>query len=218
MDGRMPFRFTMRRSPSRGEAGPVKVSSALATQLSLRAVGLCSLAEATSCRRGAIDSRLGLLPAPRTRYRAMSDDFSEFSCETAASAYNCLVVCGPTASGKTALGVQLALDLGGEILSADSRQVYRGMDIGTGKDLHEYAAPPALGRSPCSDPPDAWIGSRIHGIKRRPDSAAHHKYGRASQYSHLYFCRKFLFFVEKGGLILWTSPLGEPAGLLQDRH
>jgi len=71
----------------------------------------------------------------------MSDDFSEFSCETAASAYNCLVVCGPTASGKTALGVQLALDLGGEILSADSRQVYRGMDIGTGKDLHEYATP-----------------------------------------------------------------------------
>lgn len=49
-----------------------------------------------------------------------------------------IVVCGPTASGKTALGVQIALKSGGEIISADSRQVYRGMDIGTGKDLEEY--------------------------------------------------------------------------------
>lgn len=54
---------------------------------------------------------------------------------------NCLVVCGPTASGKTALGVELALDLGGEILSADARQVYRGMDVGTGKDLEAYETP-----------------------------------------------------------------------------
>jgi tRNA dimethylallyltransferase len=51
---------------------------------------------------------------------------------------NLLVVCGPNASGKTALGVQLAARYGGEILSADSRQVYRGMDIGTGKDFAEY--------------------------------------------------------------------------------
>jgi len=49
-----------------------------------------------------------------------------------------LVVLGPTASGKTRLGVALARELGGEILSADSRQVYRTLDIGTGKDLHEY--------------------------------------------------------------------------------
>ena len=49
-----------------------------------------------------------------------------------------LVVLGPTASGKTRLGVALARELGGEILSADSRQVYRMLDIGTGKDLHEY--------------------------------------------------------------------------------
>lgn len=53
---------------------------------------------------------------------------------------NCVVVCGPTASGKTKLAVQIANRLNGEILSADSRQVYRGMDIGTGKDLCEYAA------------------------------------------------------------------------------
>ena len=52
--------------------------------------------------------------------------------------YNLLSVVGPTASGKTNFAVQLALALDGEIISADSRQVYRGMDIGTGKDLDEY--------------------------------------------------------------------------------
>ena len=52
--------------------------------------------------------------------------------------FNLLSVIGPTASGKTSLAVQLAVAFGGEIISADSRQVYRGMDIGTGKDLEEY--------------------------------------------------------------------------------
>ncbi|MBI2434124.1 MAG: tRNA (adenosine(37)-N6)-dimethylallyltransferase MiaA [Candidatus Hydrogenedentes bacterium] len=51
---------------------------------------------------------------------------------------NTVVVLGPTASGKTALGVRLAQALQGEVLSADSRQVYRGLDIGSGKDLGEY--------------------------------------------------------------------------------
>jgi len=46
-----------------------------------------------------------------------------------------LIVCGPTATGKTALAISLAKRLSGEIISADSRQVYRRMDIGTGKDL-----------------------------------------------------------------------------------
>jgi len=49
-----------------------------------------------------------------------------------------LVILGPTSSGKTTMGVKLALAFNGEIISADSRQVYRGMDIGTGKDLGEY--------------------------------------------------------------------------------
>ncbi|NCU42805.1 tRNA (adenosine(37)-N6)-dimethylallyltransferase MiaA [Candidatus Falkowbacteria bacterium] len=49
-----------------------------------------------------------------------------------------LVIVGPTASGKTALGVKLAAHFAGEIVSADSRQVFRGLDIGTGKDLAEY--------------------------------------------------------------------------------
>ena len=52
--------------------------------------------------------------------------------------HNLLVVLGPTATGKTRLGVGLARALGGEIISADSRQVYRRLDIGTGKDLAEY--------------------------------------------------------------------------------
>ena len=50
-----------------------------------------------------------------------------------------IVLCGPTATGKTALAVAIARRIGGEIISADSRQVYRSMDIGTGKDLNEYA-------------------------------------------------------------------------------
>ncbi|NCT55021.1 tRNA (adenosine(37)-N6)-dimethylallyltransferase MiaA, partial [Candidatus Falkowbacteria bacterium] len=49
-----------------------------------------------------------------------------------------LVILGPTASGKTKLGVDLARKFKGEIISADSRQVFRGMDIGSGKDLEEY--------------------------------------------------------------------------------
>ncbi|MBV1884402.1 MAG: tRNA (adenosine(37)-N6)-dimethylallyltransferase MiaA [Pseudomonadales bacterium] len=51
---------------------------------------------------------------------------------------NLIVVLGATASGKTKLAVQLAKRLSGEIISADSRQVYRGLDIGSGKDLGEY--------------------------------------------------------------------------------
>ena len=52
--------------------------------------------------------------------------------------YDLLVITGPTASGKTALAASVADRLGGEVISADSRQVYRGMDLGTGKDLDEY--------------------------------------------------------------------------------
>lgn len=49
-----------------------------------------------------------------------------------------IVILGPTASGKTKLAINVALQLNGEIISADSRQVYRGMNIGTGKDYEEY--------------------------------------------------------------------------------
>ncbi|HEY3389320.1 MAG TPA: tRNA (adenosine(37)-N6)-dimethylallyltransferase MiaA [Prolixibacteraceae bacterium] len=52
--------------------------------------------------------------------------------------FDMVTILGPTASGKTEVAVNLALKLGGEIISADSRQIYRNMDLGTGKDLDEY--------------------------------------------------------------------------------
>ena len=52
--------------------------------------------------------------------------------------FDLVTILGPTASGKTNIAAQLANDFNGEIISADSRQVYRGMNIGTGKDLFEF--------------------------------------------------------------------------------
>lgn len=52
--------------------------------------------------------------------------------------YNLITILGPTAVGKTRLGALLANRFGGEIISADSRQVYKKMNIGTGKDLDDY--------------------------------------------------------------------------------
>jgi tRNA dimethylallyltransferase len=53
-------------------------------------------------------------------------------------AKNLVMILGATASGKTKLSVRLAYEMKGEIISVDSRQVYKGLDIGTGKDLKEY--------------------------------------------------------------------------------
>mgnify|MGYP003587064229 FL=1 len=52
--------------------------------------------------------------------------------------YNLITILGPTASGKTSVAANVALTLDGEVISADSRQVYRGMDLGTGKDYADY--------------------------------------------------------------------------------
>jgi len=52
--------------------------------------------------------------------------------------YNLIVILGPTATGKTRLAARLAKERASEVISADSRQVYRGMDLGTGKDLSEF--------------------------------------------------------------------------------
>ncbi|MBN2538748.1 MAG: tRNA (adenosine(37)-N6)-dimethylallyltransferase MiaA [Deltaproteobacteria bacterium] len=52
--------------------------------------------------------------------------------------HNLIVILGPTASGKTRVAAMLAREIGSEIISADSRQVYRGMDLGTGKDISEF--------------------------------------------------------------------------------
>jgi tRNA dimethylallyltransferase len=61
-----------------------------------------------------------------------------FTCLHHPKNMNLIVILGPTASGKTKLAARLAKERGGEIISADSRQVYRGLDIGTGKDLNDY--------------------------------------------------------------------------------
>ena len=64
------------------------------------------------------------------------------AADVTAAVPNMLVILGPTASGKTRLAVAAARALSGEIISADSRQVFRRMDIGTGKDLVEYGEIP----------------------------------------------------------------------------
>lgn len=71
-----------------------------------------------------------------------------------------LVILGPTSSGKTSLAVKLAMKFNGEIVSADSRQVYRGMDIGTGKDLEEFTVIPEGARN------ERLIESRYKCISR----------------------------------------------------
>ena len=71
-----------------------------------------------------------------------------------------LVVTGPTATGKTALGVELALRLGGEVISADSMQLYRGMDVGTAKvtAAEKRGVPHHL--IDVADPKESWSVSR----------------------------------------------------------
>ena len=63
-----------------------------------------------------------------------------------------ITILGPTASGKTPLAAALAAEIGGEIISADSRQVYRRMDIGTGKDLDDYHLLTANSQKPTAIP------------------------------------------------------------------
>ncbi len=94
-----------------------------------------------------------------------------------------LVIVGPTACGKTRLGVEAAHRLGSEIVSADSRQVYRGLDIGTGKDLGEYTrvAPPVpYHLIDIADPEEVYTLFRfqgdcyrvLEGLAARPPFAA----------------------------------------------
>ena len=64
--------------------------------------------------------------------------------------YDLIAILGPTASGKTTLAAHLAAKLDTEIISADSRQVYRRMDIGTGKDICDYA--PVVDGTPVNIP------------------------------------------------------------------
>ena len=71
-----------------------------------------------------------------------------------------LVITGPTATGKTALGVRLALRLGGEVISADSMQLYRGMDVGTAKVTPEEARGVPHHLVDVAEPGEDWSVSR----------------------------------------------------------
>ncbi len=71
-----------------------------------------------------------------------------------------LVICGPTASGKTALAVELARRLGGEVVSADSMQVYRGMDIGTAKPTADEMGGVPHHMLDVADPGEDWSVAR----------------------------------------------------------
>lgn len=62
------------------------------------------------------------------------DDMKDFN----PNGYNLITILGPTAGGKTAVAANLAYHIGAEIISGDSRQLYRGMDLGTGKDIQDY--------------------------------------------------------------------------------
>lgn len=71
-----------------------------------------------------------------------------------------VVVTGPTATGKTRLGIMLAQELGGEIVSADSMQIYRGMDIGTAKPTREELAAAPHHLIDVAQPEEGWSVSR----------------------------------------------------------
>lgn len=77
-----------------------------------------------------------------------------------------IVILGPTASGKTALAVKIAKELNAEIISADSRQVYRRMDIGTGKDLSEYGDIPHHLINICDPGEKYHLGQFIEDFQR----------------------------------------------------
>jgi tRNA dimethylallyltransferase len=80
--------------------------------------------------------------------------------------YNSLVILGATASGKTKLACQYAKKCGGEVISIDSRQVYRNMDIGTGKDLVEYTVDNQLIKYHLIDIKDAGYKYNIEEFQR----------------------------------------------------
>ncbi len=78
-----------------------------------------------------------------------------------------LIICGPTASGKTRVGVDLAKRLGGEIVSADSQQVWRGFDVGTAKPTREEREAVPHHLIDCADPPERFDAARFVSLADR---------------------------------------------------
>ncbi len=67
-----------------------------------------------------------------------NSNYRKMKQQNKTNGYDLIVITGPTATGKTRLAAELADMMGGEVIGADSRQIYKGMDIGTGKDLADY--------------------------------------------------------------------------------
>ena len=79
---------------------------------------------------------------------------------------NLLVILGPTASGKTSVAAHWSYHNGGEVISADSRQVYRGMSIGTGKDLADYLVDGQAIPYHCIDIVDAGVSYNVYEYQK----------------------------------------------------
>jgi tRNA dimethylallyltransferase len=82
------------------------------------------------------------------------------------SSSNLITLLGPTAVGKTHLAARLANSIGGEVISADSRQVFRGMDIGTGKDMSDYVVDGKVITSHLIDIADAGTEYSVYSFMR----------------------------------------------------
>src|SRR5512143_90335 len=105
----------------------------------------------------------------------MASDASALVSEDPAARHKVIVICGPTAVGKTALGIELAAAVGGEIISADSMQVYRGMDIGTAKPTAAERAAVRHHLIDILDPDESFDAARFARMGRQ---VAHELHGR----------------------------------------
>lgn len=120
-----------------------------------------------------------------------------------------IIIVGPTASGKTAAGIRLARAIGGEVISADSRYLYRGMDIGTAKpDMEERQGVPHW-LIDVADPDETWSLSLFRAAA---DDAVKDIYSRGKKPIVVGGTGQYIRAILEG----WTIPEGEPDHRLRD--
>ena len=120
-----------------------------------------------------------------------------------------IIIVGPTASGKTAAGIRLARAIGGEVISADSRYLYRGMDIGTAKpDMEERQGVPHW-LIDVADPDETWSLSLFRAAA---DEAVKDIYSRGKKPIVVGGTGQYIRAILEG----WTIPEGEPDHRLRD--
>ncbi len=120
-----------------------------------------------------------------------------------------IIIVGPTASGKTAAGIRLARVIGGEVISADSRYLYRGMDIGTAKpDMEERQGVPHW-LIDVADPDETWSLSLFRAAA---DDAVKDIYSRGKKPIVVGGTGQYIRAILEG----WTIPEGEPDHRLRD--